>query len=210
MTQTCWRIIKNDEEHALAMARLIELASGDLHPETDAFHEFELLGLLIEHYESRAFPMDKPDPIEAIKFRMDQQGLTPADMKQYIGSASKVSEVLNYKRPLSLSMIKRLHSGLGIPADILLQDVNSVEWSPISYGAEDFAMAFGDKCKNILKNTQGIIRQNEFEEIANIKSSMHFKATSNPPEKILSNTVKLGGSIFPSFDTLQLSDFQRA
>lgn len=131
MTQNSWRIIKNNDEHAIAMGRLIELASGDLQPGTDEFDEFELLGLLIEHYENSAYPMDKPDPIDAIKFRMDQQGLSQADMRQFIGSASKVSEVLNRKRPLSLSMIRRLHDGLGIPADILIQNMDDIEWSEI-------------------------------------------------------------------------------
>lgn len=136
MNRVCWRILKNDEDHAAAMARLIELASSNLQPETDEFDEFELLGLLIEHYESSAYPMDKPDPIEAIKFRMDQQGLSQADMKQFIGSTSKVSEVLNRKRPLSLSMIRRLHDGLGIPADILIQDMSAIEWSLVE--ADEF------------------------------------------------------------------------
>lgn len=140
MNRNSWRIIKNSEEHAAAMARLIELASGDLQLGTDDFDEFELLGLLIEHYESREFPMDKPDPIEAIKFRMDQQGLSHADMKQYIGSASKVSEVLNRKRPLSLSMIRRLHDGLGIPADILIQDMSAIEWSLVDSEEEETTM----------------------------------------------------------------------
>ncbi|HHT0484543.1 TPA: helix-turn-helix domain-containing protein [Klebsiella pneumoniae] len=143
MNRTNWRIIKNSEEHAAAMARLIELASGDLQPGTEDFDELELLGLLIEHYESREFPMDKPDPIEAIKFRMDQQGLSHADMKQYIGSASKVSEVLNRKRPLSLSMIRRLHDGLGIPADILIQDMSAIEWSLVDAEEEG---VFGKSC----------------------------------------------------------------
>ncbi|HBE9152331.1 TPA: transcriptional regulator [Serratia fonticola] len=137
MNRTCWRILKNSEEHALAMARLIELASGDLQPGTDDFDELELLGLLIEHYEGQKYPMDKPDPIEAIKFRMDQQGLSQADMKQYIGSASKVSEVLNRKRPLSLSMIRRIHDGLGIPADILIQDMSAIEWSLVDADETD-------------------------------------------------------------------------
>ncbi|EGC4576951.1 transcriptional regulator [Escherichia coli] len=140
MNRTSWRIIKNSEEHAAAMERLIELASSDLQLGTEDFDEFELLGLLIEHYESREFPMDKPDPIEAIKFRMDQQGLSYADMKQYIGSASKVSEVLNRKRPLSLSMIRRLHDGLGIPADILIQDMSAIEWSLVDAEEEETAM----------------------------------------------------------------------
>ncbi|EBM0567879.1 helix-turn-helix domain-containing protein [Salmonella enterica subsp. enterica serovar Glostrup] len=140
MNRTNWRIIKNREEHAAAMARLIELASEDLQPGTEDFDELELLGLLIEHYESREFPMDKPDPIEAIKFRMDQQGLSYADMKQYIGSASKVSEVLNRKRPLSLSMIRRIHDGLGIPADILIQDMSALEWSLVDVEEEETTM----------------------------------------------------------------------
>lgn len=129
MIRTNWHVLKNSEDHASAIARLIELAASDLKPGTEDFDEFELLGLLIEHYENHAFPMDKPDPIEAIKFRMDQQGLTQADMRQFIGSTSKVSEVLNRKRPLSLSMIRRLHDGLGIPADILIQDMRAIEWS---------------------------------------------------------------------------------
>lgn len=124
MIRTNWHVLKNSDDHASAIARLLELAAGDLQPGTDEFDEFELLSLLIEHYENQEFPMDKPDPIEAIKFRMDQQGLSQADMKHFIGSPSKVSEVLNRKRPLSLSMIRRLHDGLGIPADILIQDMS--------------------------------------------------------------------------------------
>jgi HTH-type transcriptional regulator/antitoxin HigA len=76
--------------------------------------------LLVEKYEQENFPIDLPDPVAAIKFRMDQQGLTRKDLEPYIGSQSKVSEVLNRKRPLSLSMIRALHAGLDIPAEVLL------------------------------------------------------------------------------------------
>ncbi|HBR1720160.1 TPA: transcriptional regulator [Klebsiella quasipneumoniae subsp. quasipneumoniae] len=176
MNRTNWRIIKNSEEHAAAMARLIELASGDLQPGTEDFDELELLGLLIEHYESREFPMDKPDPIEAIKFRMDQQGLSHADMKQYIGSASKVSEVLNRKRPLSLSMIRRLHDGLGIPADILIQDMSAIEWSLVDAEEEETTM------------TSVIVQC----ESATISSAPYFaeKATESYFSKMLSRAVR--------------------
>ncbi|HBT7815281.1 TPA: type II toxin-antitoxin system HigA family antitoxin [Klebsiella pneumoniae] len=176
MNRTNWRIIKNSEEHAAAMARLIELASGDLQPGTEDFDELELLGLLIEHYESREFPMDKPDPIEAIKFRMDQQGLSYADMKQYIGSASKVSEVLNRKRPLSLSMIRRLHDGLGIPADILIQDMSAIEWSLVDAEEEETTM------------TSVIVQC----ESATISSAPYFaeKATESYFSKMLSRAVR--------------------
>jgi len=143
-----WRIIKSHDDYEVAMARLLALADTDLKEGTDDFDEFELLSLLIGHYEDSHYQMDKPTPIEAIKFRMEQMGLTYADMKQYLGSASKVSEVLSGKRKLSLSMIKRLHSGLGIPADILIQNSDEVEWSAVSFGVETLAIAFNDACKH--------------------------------------------------------------
>ena len=87
-------------------------------PEGD---ELELLSVLIEKYEEEHYPVDLPSPVEAIKFFMDQKGLTNAGMVQYFGHISKVSEVLNGKRPLSKSMIKNLVEGLGIPAEILLE-----------------------------------------------------------------------------------------
>jgi antitoxin component HigA of HigAB toxin-antitoxin module len=83
--------------------------------------EEELLVLLVEKYEAEHYPIDLPDPVEAIKFRMEQEGLEPKDLIPYLGSQSKVSEVLNYKRPLSLSMIRSLQEGLGIPAEVLIQ-----------------------------------------------------------------------------------------
>lgn len=125
------RLIKNDNDLQSFMTRIIELAERNPIEGTKEFDELELLGILIEHYESKHYPISKPDPIDAIKFRMEQQGLTNEDMTQFMGSLSKVSEVLNRKRPLSLSMIRRLHDGLGIPADILIQDMNDVEWLEI-------------------------------------------------------------------------------
>jgi len=116
------KIIKNDGEHKQALTRLEFLM--DLNPAENSSENDELgvLALLIERYEQEYFPMDAPTPIEAIKFRMDQQGLNQKDLVPYVGSASKVSEVLNGKRPLSINMIRKLSSGLGIPTDILIQD----------------------------------------------------------------------------------------
>lgn len=82
----------------------------------------ELLALVIQKYEKENTPPLRPDPIEAILFRMDQMGLSRKDLIPFLGSASKVSEVLSRKRPLSLAMIRRLHEGLGIPLDILVMD----------------------------------------------------------------------------------------
>jgi HTH-type transcriptional regulator/antitoxin HigA len=81
----------------------------------------EVRSLLVEAYEEEHHPIGPPDPIEAIKFRMEQMGLTRRDLEPYIGSRARVSEVLNRKRQLSVEMIRRLNAGLGIPAEILIQ-----------------------------------------------------------------------------------------
>lgn len=85
--------------------------------------EMEILVTLIEAYENSHYPMMPPDPVEAIKFRMEQQGLTARDLEAFIGSSGRVSEVLNRKRPLSLRMIRKLHKGLHIPYESLLAEV---------------------------------------------------------------------------------------
>ena len=81
----------------------------------------DVLVTLIEGYERRHFPMDLPDAVEAIKFRMEQQGLTPKDLEPLIGRSNRVYEVLNRRRGLTLAMIQKLHAGLGIPAESLLR-----------------------------------------------------------------------------------------
>jgi len=90
---------------------------------TQEADEMEILVTLIEAYENKNYPILPPEPIEAIKFRMDQQGLAARDLEIFIGSSEKVSEVLNRKRPLSLKMIKCLHNGLHIPYESLLADI---------------------------------------------------------------------------------------
>ncbi|MCX6064361.1 MAG: helix-turn-helix domain-containing protein [Chloroflexi bacterium] len=114
------KIIKSEADYVSALAHIESLM--DSLPGTPEEEELELFAVLIENYEDEHFPIDMPDPVEAIKFRMEQQGLTRKDLVQYIGSQSKVSEVLNGKRPLSISMIRALEKGLGIPAEILLQE----------------------------------------------------------------------------------------
>ncbi len=116
------KIIKTPEEHQAALERLELLMDADPSEGTKEADELEVLALLIEQYEQQHYPLDRPDPVEAIRFRMDQQGLKNKDLIPFIGSAPKVSEVLNGKRPLSLNMIRRLSLGLGIPLDILIQE----------------------------------------------------------------------------------------
>ena len=208
MSNQVWRIFKSREDYERGMERLLQLAENGLQENTDEFDEFELLNLLIGHYEEKEFPMEKPDPIEAIKFRMDQQGLTQADMRQYIGSASKVSEVLNYKRPLSLSMIKRLHQGLGIPADILIQNTGDVEWSTVAYGAESLAFQFGETCRKLLEHSYDLEKDEDYQEIAILHKGVHFSAKQKRDKTI--NVVNVAGKFISPAAPLSLKEFQRA
>ncbi|NCC50343.1 MAG: ImmA/IrrE family metallo-endopeptidase [Spartobacteria bacterium] len=114
------KLIKNDTEHAAALTRIEEIFGAT--PGTPEGDECELLVHLVEEYEAEHHAIDLPDPVEAIKFRMEQQGLKQVDLVPYIGNKSKVSEVLSRKRPLSLAMIRKLHDGLRIPAQVLLQE----------------------------------------------------------------------------------------
>lgn len=133
------KILKTEEEYEAALARIDALM--DAKPGSLEEEELELLALLVEKYEAEHYPIDLPDPVEAIKFRMDQDGLQPKDMTKYLGSQSKVSEVLNYKRPLSLTMIRSLHDGLGIPAEVLLQEADPQEPQPAAMSWRDFPFA---------------------------------------------------------------------
>ncbi len=113
--------IRNDDDLRAAFHRLETIFQAE--EGTPEAEEMELLVTLIEAYENRHYPIGPADPVEAIKFRMEQQGLTPRDLEQYIGSSGRVSEVLNRKMPLSLRMVKRLHDGLRIPYESLLSRI---------------------------------------------------------------------------------------
>ncbi len=106
-----------DYEEALAEAGRLCGAPGGT-PDGD---RLDILATLIDAFEARHFPLDPPDPVEAIKFRMEQQGLTRKDLEPLIGTRTRVAEVLNRKRSLSIGMIRRLHDHLGISADVLIR-----------------------------------------------------------------------------------------
>lgn len=114
------RVIKTQRDYDDAVARLSDLMDEEVKAGSNKEGELELLALVIESYERAKIDPVFPDPIEAIFFRMDQMGLNKKDLIPYFGSLPKVSEVLARKRPLSLSMIRKIHKGLGIPAEILL------------------------------------------------------------------------------------------
>jgi HTH-type transcriptional regulator/antitoxin HigA len=113
------RLIKTEADYDAALAKIENLMGSA--PGSAKFDELELLSALVELYEQRQYPIPPPDPIDAIKFRMEQAELKPKDLVPLIGSRAKVSEVLSGKRPLTLSIIRELHEKLGIPAEILLR-----------------------------------------------------------------------------------------
>jgi len=112
------RPIKSEQDYEHALARVDELM--DAEPDTSEGDELEVLATLVESYEDKQFPIESPDPVEAILFRMEAMDLTRKDLEPYIGSRHRVSEILNRKRELSLNMIRRLHEGLGIPLENLI------------------------------------------------------------------------------------------
>lgn len=128
------KLIKTEEDYNLVLSRIETLMDADAN--TPEAEELELLATLVELYEDEHFAMDIPEPIDAIKFRMEQLGLNQQGLVPFVGSKSKVSEILNKKRPLTLSMMRSLHQNLGIPAEIFLQktgenfpkDIPNIEW----------------------------------------------------------------------------------
>lgn len=111
--------IKTENDYYQALERLEEIFDAKAGtPEGD---ELEVLGILIDQYELDHFPIDLPDPIEAIKFRMEQLGYNQNDLAKIVGLKSRASEILNRKRKLSLEMIRQLHERLHIPTDVLIQ-----------------------------------------------------------------------------------------
>ncbi len=118
------RVIRTEKEYNQAVSRIYELIHSDSVPieaGTDKGDELELLSILVERYEYEHFPVKAPDPIEAIRFRMEQMGLKQKDIAPLFGGETRVSEVLNGKRPLTLKMITMLNRYLGIPFESLIK-----------------------------------------------------------------------------------------
>jgi HTH-type transcriptional regulator/antitoxin HigA len=111
--------IKTEIDYQNALKRLEVIF--DAKPGTPEGDELEILGLLIDDYETKHFPIDLPDPIEAIKYRMEQLGYTQNDLSKILGQKSRASEILNKKRKLSLEMIRKLNQILNIPTNVLIQ-----------------------------------------------------------------------------------------
>lgn len=116
------RIIKTEEQHRRYLQEARRLAKADPEPETSDGARLELLAKLIDDYERERFRFRRRDPIEAILFRMEEQGLRQADIAAIVGGKNRASEILSRKRPLTLSMVRALHEKLGIPSELLIRE----------------------------------------------------------------------------------------
>lgn len=113
------RLIKTEADYQAALEEIERLF--DAAPDTPEGDRLEVLTTLVEAYEDKHYAIPLPDPIEAIEYYLESRGLSRRDLEPYIGNRGRVSEILNRKRPLSIEMIRRLHAGLGIPAEVLIQ-----------------------------------------------------------------------------------------
>ena len=127
LTQTKYNMeiapIRNEKDYQKALKRIE--AIFDAKKETKEGDELEILSILIDNYENEHFPIGMPDPIEAIKFRMEQMGMKQKDLAEIIGFTSRVSEIMNKKRKLTLEMIRKLNVTLHIPTEVLIQDYSA-------------------------------------------------------------------------------------
>ena len=114
--------IRTEQDYLAALREVSALIDLDPSLDTPEGERLDVLGTLVQAYEAKHYPIDPPDPIDAIKFRMEQSNMTVKDLVPYIGPLNRVYEVLNYKRSLSLNMIRRLSDGLHIPAEVLIRE----------------------------------------------------------------------------------------
>ena len=114
--------IRTESDYKAALREVSALVDADPAPDTPEGERLDVLATLVQAWEARHFPIGAPDPVEAIKFRMEQRGLSPKDLEGVIGKSNRVYEVLGRKRPLTLAMIRRLHRTLGIPAEVLIAE----------------------------------------------------------------------------------------
>lgn len=113
--------IKNNEQYELYLARIYDLMQAEIGPDSKESDELEVLSILVKDYENVHFPIPKPSPLEAIRFRLEQLGISEKELSEILGYRSRKSEILSGKRKLNLSMIRRLNEKLHISAEILIQ-----------------------------------------------------------------------------------------
>ncbi len=120
------KAIRTEADYLAALHEVSSLIDLDPSADEPDGERLDVLGTLVQAYEAKHYPIDPPDPIEAIKFRMEQSGMTVKELVPYIGPLNRVYEVLSYKRSLSLSMIRRLSEGMHIPAEVLIRESEAI------------------------------------------------------------------------------------
>jgi len=173
------KIIKIEEDYQKALKMAEELIVRDPNPDSPEGEQLKLLTTLIKDYESQAFPKNLPDPVEAIKFRMEQADLKPADLIPYIGSRGRVSEILSGKRQLTLDMVRALSTGLGIPAKILIQKPIRPElqnWDTGLIRTMEQRNYFGKK--TLKKYNKSELISSFFEMFGNLQPAVLYRKTS--------------------------------
>jgi len=115
------RLIKNEQQYEETLMRVYALLQKDLKPDSKESDELEILSILVKEYENEHYPVAQPNPLEAIRFRLEQMNMSEADLSEILGARSRKSEILSGKRKLSLSMIRKLKEKLNIPAEVLIQ-----------------------------------------------------------------------------------------
>lgn len=113
--------IKNKTQYSAALERVYNLMQNSPKPDSEASDELEILSILIKEYENKQYPMEKPSPLEAIRFRLEQLNLSEAQLSELLGYRSRKSEILSGKRKLNLAMIRKLNEVLQIPAEVLIK-----------------------------------------------------------------------------------------
>jgi len=113
--------IKNNQQYERALSRTYKLLQKNIRPDSKESDELEILSILTKEYENEHFPVPKPNPLEAIKFRLDQMNMSEGELSEILGSRSRKSEILSGKRKLNLTMIRKLTEKLHIPAEVLIQ-----------------------------------------------------------------------------------------
>lgn len=134
------RIVKSDEQYQAYLRELEELAASDPDSESPDGARLELLAKLVEDYESAKLEFEKPDPIDAILFRMEERGLRQKDIAEILGGKNRASEILSRRRPLTLPMIRALNERLGIPAELLIREVKEQTHPPSDYEHDDIPL----------------------------------------------------------------------
>ena len=183
------KVIKTEEEYKESLKLIEKLMRKDPDSNSEESEKLNLLVTLVKDYESNAFPDSLPDPVDAILFRMEQQNLKPRDLIPYLGSRSKVSEILSRKRPLTMSMIRALEAGLGIPAKVLIKESdefrneNDIVWSKFPLKEMEKRGYFGKKSltnANIKELMQDFLRPvgtpSEFMGMAMLRKSYYIRS----------------------------------